>query len=59
MVNDSGSITDDEIDQMRLNGFTDDEIWDIGSITASFAQSNRLANLNSMRPNREFHGMAQ
>jgi uncharacterized peroxidase-related enzyme len=59
MVDDSGSITDDDLDDMRDNGFTDDEIWDIGAITAFFAQSNRLANLSSMRPNDEFYAMAR
>ena len=56
---DSGAITDDDLDDMRDNGFTDDEIWDIGAITAFFAQSNRLANLSSMRPNDEFYAMAR
>lgn len=59
MVNNSDSITDDDLDAMRDNGFTDDEIWDIGAITAFFAQSNRLANLTSMRPNDEFFTMAR
>jgi len=59
MVNDSGSITDDDLDEMRNKGLTDDEIWDIGAITAFFAQSNRLANLTSMRPNDEFYSMAR
>lgn len=55
----SGSITDADIDDMRQKGFTDDEIWDIGAITAFFAMSNRLANLSSMRPNDEFYSMAR
>lgn len=59
MVNDSASITDDDIQDMRDRGFTDDEIWDIGAITAFFAMSNRLANLSSMRPNDEFYSMAR
>jgi alkylhydroperoxidase family enzyme len=44
---------------MRENGFTDDEIWDIGAITALFALSNRYANFTGMRPNDEFYGMAR
>lgn len=59
MTNDSGSVNDADIDAMRGNGFTDDEIWDIGAITAFFAMSNRLANLTSMRPNDEFYAMAR
>jgi len=59
MVNDSGSITDEDLQAMRDRGFSDDEIWDIGAITAFFAMSNRLANLTSMRPNDEFYAMAR
>lgn len=59
MVDDSASVTDAVIDDMRDKGFSDDEIWDIGAITAFFAQSNRLANLTSMRPNDEFYTMAR
>lgn len=59
MVNDSGSITDDDVQELREEGLTDDEIWDIGAITAFFAMSNRLANLTSMRPNDEFFAMAR
>lgn len=59
MVNDSNSVGDDDLEQMRINGFSDDEIWDIGAITAFFAMSNRLANLSSMRPNDEFYQMGR
>ena len=59
MVNDSASVTDDDLDDLRNGGLSDDEIWDIGAITAFFAMSNRLANLTSMRPNDEFYAMAR
>jgi len=59
IASDSASITDSDIDDMRSNGFTDDEIWDIGAITAFFAQSNRLANLSAMRPNAEFYSLGR
>lgn len=59
MVDDSGSITDADIADIRDKGFTNDEIYDIGAITAFFAMSNRLANLTSMRPNDEFYSMAR
>jgi uncharacterized peroxidase-related enzyme len=59
MCEDSASVTDDDLDDLRAKGFDDDEIWDIGAITAFFAMSNRLANLTSMRPNDEFFSMAR
>ncbi len=55
----SRSIGDDEVDEMRAFGFTDDEIWDIGAITAFFAMSNRLANFAAIAPNAEFYAMAR
>ena len=59
MATDSAAVTDDDLADMRSHGFTDDEIWDIGAITAFFAMSNRLANLASIRPNDEFYAMAR
>ena len=59
VADDSRSITDARIDEMRSKGFTDDEIWDIGSITAFFALSNRLANFAGIPPNDEFFTMGR
>jgi uncharacterized peroxidase-related enzyme len=35
-------------------GFSDGDVWDIGSITALFALSNRIAHLADLQPNPEF-----
>ena len=59
VCDESSSISDADIDEMRANGFDDDEIWDIGAIAAFFAMSNRLANLLSVRPNDEFFTMGR
>jgi uncharacterized peroxidase-related enzyme len=40
---------------LRDHGFHQEDIWDIGAITAFFALSNRMAHLISMRPNDEFY----
>ncbi len=40
---------------LRAHGFTEDDIWDIGSIAALFAMSNRLAHLAAIPPNEEFY----
>ena len=44
---------------LRQHGFDDEDIWDIGAITAFFGLSNRMANLTSMRPNDEFFLMGR
>jgi uncharacterized peroxidase-related enzyme len=44
---------------LRAHGFDDEDIWDIGAITALFGLSNRMANLISLRPNDEFFLMGR
>jgi uncharacterized peroxidase-related enzyme len=50
---------DADITRARDAGLTDDEIWDVGAITALFAASNRLAHLTALRPNPEFYLMGR
>jgi len=53
--------TVDESDYERLNnlGFDDEDIWDIGAISAFFGLSNRIVNMSSMRTNDEFYLMGR
>jgi len=51
----SVEVVDADFDELRAHGFTDEDIWDIGGITAFFALSNRMANMITMRPNDEFY----
>ena len=48
-----------EMRAARAAGLTEDEIWDVGAITAFFAMSNRLAHLCALRPNAEFYTMGR
>ncbi len=52
-------VADSDLDELRRHGFSDDDIWDIGAITALFALSNRLAHLSALRPNDEFYLMGR
>jgi uncharacterized peroxidase-related enzyme len=54
VATDSAALTEAELDDARMAGLSDDEIWDVGAITALFAMSNRLAHLTALRPNPEF-----
>jgi uncharacterized peroxidase-related enzyme len=45
--------------QLRKQGFSAEDIWDIGGITAFFALSNRMAHLIEMRANEEFYMMGR
>ena len=55
VATDSKSIEPSDFEPLRVHGFSDEDIWDIGAIAAFFALSNRMANLISMRPNEEFY----
>jgi uncharacterized peroxidase-related enzyme len=48
-----------DLDSARKAGLTEDEIWDVGAITALFALSNRLAHLTALQPNAEFYRMGR
>ena len=52
---DSANIVEADFAALRGHGFSDEDIWDIGAITALFGLSNRMANLMSLRPNDEFY----
>jgi uncharacterized peroxidase-related enzyme len=55
----SASLTEAELDDARAAGLSDEEIWDVGAITALFAMSNRLAHLTALAPNPEFYLMGR
>ena len=52
-------IEEADVQTLRGEGFSDEDIWDIGAITALFAMSNRLAHLTTMRPNDEFFALGR
>jgi uncharacterized peroxidase-related enzyme len=49
------AIDDADRQALQAHGFSAEDIWDIGAITAFFALSNRMAHLIAMRPNDEFY----
>ena len=55
----SHTVEEADLQRLRAGGLADDEIWDVGAITALFAASNRMANLTAMPPNEEFYGMGR
>ena len=55
----SAEIDDADFAALRAHGFDDEDIWDIGAITAFFGLSNRMANVTGMRPNDAFYLMGR
>jgi uncharacterized peroxidase-related enzyme len=56
---DSASLDEGDFAALHAQGFSDEDIWDIGAITAFFGLSNRMANMTGMRPNDEFYLMGR
>ena len=55
----SDEIADAEFAPLHTHGFSDEDIWDIASITAFFGLSNRIASFTNMLPNPEFYTMGR
>ena len=55
----SHTLEEADFAALREQGFSDEDAWDIGAITAFFGLSNRMANLTGMRPNDEFYLMGR
>jgi uncharacterized peroxidase-related enzyme len=53
------AVTDDDLQQLRDAGFSQEEIWDIAAVTAFFNLSNRMAMVADMRPNDEFYSLGR
>jgi uncharacterized peroxidase-related enzyme len=59
LATEPATLTEAALDAARAAGLDDEEIWDVGAITALFAMSNRLAHLTALRPNPEFFLMGR
>ena len=52
-------VSQADYEALYAHGFNDDDIWDIGAITAFFAMSNRMANMAGINANDEFYMMGR
>ena len=55
----SAELEESDFAALHVHGFNDEDIWDIGAITAFFGLSNRMANMSGMLPNPEFYLMGR
>lgn len=53
------ALREEDYEALHEHGFSEEDIWDIGAITAFFALSNRMAHLIGMRANDEFYLMGR
>ncbi|MCH2167082.1 MAG: peroxidase-related enzyme [Oceanicola sp.] len=57
MTRSSAEIVEQDRAELRAEGFSDRDIWDIGSVAGFFNMTNRLASATAMEPNAEYHGL--
>ncbi|SNS22137.1 uncharacterized peroxidase-related enzyme [Geodermatophilus saharensis] len=55
LATDPAAVGAADLDRLRAAGLSEDDVWDVGAITAFFALSNRLAHFAAIPPNPEFH----
>ncbi|MCC6961022.1 MAG: peroxidase-related enzyme [Dehalococcoidia bacterium] len=53
------TVAEEDIDELRAVGFSDEDVWDIVEVTAMFNFTNRLMSGVGAMPNPEYHGMAR
>jgi len=55
----SATIDEADRDDLRTQGFTDRDIWDIASVAGFFNMTNRVASATGMKPNPGYHAQAR
>lgn len=55
----SYEIEEADFENLYAHGFNDEDIWDIGAITAFFGLSNRMVSFTGMPPNEQFYLMGR
>ena len=56
---DSENMKEEDYEFMYKNNFSEEDVWDITSISSFFAMSNRIANTSFLKPNLEFYNMGR
>lgn len=53
------SCEEADVEALRAHGFSDEDVWDVIEVAATFNFTNRMAIATGMLPNREYHGLAR
>lgn len=53
------TCSEEDVDDLRGLGYSDEDVWDIAEVTAMFNYTNRLMSAAGVLPNAEYHGMAR
>ena len=59
MTEASYACAEADVEALRAAGWTDEDVMDIGEVTAMFNFTNRLANAFGWQPNEEYHRLGR
>jgi uncharacterized peroxidase-related enzyme len=59
VTEDSHRCNEEDLEELRRAGWSDEEIMDIAEVTAMFNLTNRMANSLGWLPNEEYHRFAR
>jgi uncharacterized peroxidase-related enzyme len=52
-------VVEEDVQRLRDAQFSEEDVWDIASVTAFFAMSNRMAAAMELQPNEQFYTMGR
>ncbi len=52
-------VGESDFEDLKSHGFSDEDAWDIASISGLFGMSNRIANVANIPPNEEFYTLGR
>lgn len=53
------TVNEEDVNDLRAVGYSDEDVWDIAEVTSMFNFTNRMSSATGMMPNREYHAMAR
>ena len=54
-----GDCQEADLDALRAEGLSDEDIWDVAEVASMYNFTNRMAMATGMLPNREYHSLAR
>jgi len=54
-----GDCEESDIEALRAQGLSDEDIWDVAEVASMYNFTNRMAMATGMLPNREYHSLAR
>ena len=59
VATDPRECTREDVDALRAQGFTEEDVWDIAEVASLYSLTNRMAMATGMLPNEHYHAQAR